>query len=65
MCLDLLDILSFWSIIYYYKFELEILYRGGVRLKEHVWIFFWFFNFVSLYVGYVHRKPICIRCSQE
>jgi hypothetical protein len=36
MCLDLSDILSLRSILCYYKFELKILYRGGVRLKEHV-----------------------------
>jgi hypothetical protein len=36
MSLDLSDILSFLLLICYYEFEIEILYRGGVVMKEHV-----------------------------
>jgi hypothetical protein len=47
----------FLLLLCYYEFKLEILFRGGAVLKEHLWICSIFFsnNTISFCARYVHR----------
>jgi hypothetical protein len=51
---------SFLLQINYNKFNIEIVYITGVRLKEYVWFFQKKLKFVNLYTWYVHNEFMCI-----